>query len=279
MKKAFSLFILISIAVLRSNAQSEVPFKIKMLPNRTYSSVMKMKMNMEMNYDDPAAVKNAKGSSAPTPMVVQTETSMSTEMQTGALTPANDFPFTMSLKQLAAKSMMNGKETPSAAPGPDQVMTGRYTTDGKMELQSISGTAMTDAMKEQMSKVVKNIMGAIEFPEKSMKPGDTFTQEIPFDMPLPGMTPKLTMKGTYKLIDIVAGKANFDLAFVITVDAQSTIKMNGTGAGKMVYDIATNYPTSTVENMTLTYNLAIPQQPTHLSGKMDMTIDMQAVVK
>jgi len=280
MKKYLSIILLLLIAGLRSNAQSEVQFTLKMMPNRTYSSNIKMNMDMEMNYGgDSAVVKKMKASGAGMPMLLQTETATTAEIKTGALTAANDFPFTMDLKQMAAKSTMNGKDLPSGVTGTNQTMSGVYTADGKMDIQSISGTTMTAAMKESMTKMVKNIMGAIEFPDKAMKPGDTFTQDMPFDMPLPGMTPKMLMKATYKLIDIQAGKANFDLAFVMTVNALPTMSMNGTGGGKMVYDIASSYPTSTVQNMNITYDMAIPQQQMHLNGKMKMMIDQQSVVK
>ena len=162
-------------------------------------------------------------------------------------------------------------------------MYGKCPVDGLMEIDSIPGTAMNDSLKATMKKLVKSIQSTVQFPAKPMKVGDTFTQESPFDIPMGAMSAKMTMKAIYKLISIANGKANFDLNFTMTMDmglgGKGAMDMKGDGDGKMIYDIATNYPSDSKQNMNILYSITIPQQNMTMKGKMKMLMDQQTVVK
>jgi hypothetical protein len=285
MKKLLGVSTLLFAAIVSVKAQTEVLFKIKMLPNRTYSSTMKMDMNMEMNYDgDAATMDKIKASGVKMPIIMQMQSGMNADIKTGSVNKNNYFPFSMSMQQLEAKMTMSGQPSPmpptSAA---IQTMYGKCPIDGLMEIDSIPGTAMNDSLKITMRKLMKSIQASVEFPTKPMKVGDTFTQESPFDIPMAGMNAKMKMKAIYKLISIANGKANFDMNFTMSMDmglgGQGAMDMKGDGDGKMVYDMATNYPSDSKQNVNMLYSMAIPQQKMSMKGTLKMQMDQQTVVK
>jgi len=284
MKKLLGVSILFFAAVFSAKAQTEVLFKMKMLPDRTYASTMKMDMNMEMNYDgDAATMDKIKASGLKMPMIMQMQSGSTADIKTGSV-KNNYFPFSMSMQQLESKMTMNGQPSPMPpASTAVQTMYGKCPVDGLMEIDSIPGTAMNDSLKSTMKKLMKSIQSTVQFPAKPMKVGDTFTQESPFDIPMAGMSAKMTMKATYKLISIANGKANFDLNFTMSMDmglgGKGAMDMKGDGDGKMVYDIATNYPSDSKQNMNILYSITIPQQNMTMKGKMKMLMDQQTVVK
>lgn len=283
MKKILGVSALLCATIISVKAQTEVIFKMKMLPNRTYSSTMKMDMNMEMNYDgDAATMDKIKASGVKMPMIMQMQSGASADIKTGSV-KNNYFPFSMSIQQLEAKMTMNGQPTPmppnSAAV---QTMYGKCPVDGLMEIDSIPGTAMNDSLKATMKKMMNSIQTNIEFPAKPMKVGDTFTQNVPLDIPMAGMNTKMKMSAIYKLTSIANGKANFDINFTMLMDmamGQGGMDMKGNGDGKMAYDIATSYPSALKENMSILYSINVPQQNVKMKGTMKMMMDQQSVVK
>lgn len=284
MKKLLGVSALLFAAIVSVKAQTEVLFKMKMMPNRTYSSAMKMDMNMEMNYEgDTATMNKIKASGIKMPLIMQMQSGMTADIKTGSVNKSNYFPFTMNMQQQSAKVTMNGQPSPMpAAATPMQTMYGKCPVDGLMEIDSIPGTAMNDSLKATMKKMIKSIQSTIEFPAKPMKVGDTFTQNLPLDIPMAGMDTKMKMSAIYKLISIANGKANFDLNFTILMDMEmgkGGMNMNGDGDGKMVYDIATSYPSDLKENMNILYSINIPQQSMTMKGTMKMLIDQQTAVK
>jgi len=60
---------------------------------------------------------------------------------------------------------------------------------------------------------------------------------------------------------------------------KGAMDMKGDGDGKMVYDIATSYPSDSKQNMNILYSITIPQQNMTMKGKMKMLMDQQTVVK
>jgi len=277
MKKIITLLACLFIATIAAKAQKEVLFKIKYLPNHTYSSVTTMNMNIEMNYNgDSAAVNKLKASGMKMPMLMQMEIAMNSAIKTDAYNAKKEIPFTLNLQVPQPKMTMNGNALPIPGSATTQVITGKYNTDDKLEVESLSGKTMTDSAKTAIMKSIEAIQGNVEFPKTPMKVGDTFTQDIPMKMPIPGFTDNLTIKTTYKLVSIENGKANFDMNFLMNSgEAKSAFNMKGTGTGQFVYDIANNYAVNMHENIDMSYTTSMPQQNMSMKGSMKMLMSQQ----
>jgi len=236
-----------------------------------------MNMNIEMNYGgDSATVNKLKASGIKMPMLMQMEIAMSSDIKTDAYNAKKEIPFTLNLQVPQPKMTMNGNALPIPGSATTQVITGKYNTDDKLEVESLSGKTMTDSAKTAIMKSIEAIQGNVEFPKTPMKVGDTFTQDIPMKMPIPGFTDNLTIKTTYKLVSIENGKANFDMNFLMNSgEAKSAFNMKGTGTGQFVYDIANNYAVNMHENIDMSYTTSMPQQNMSMKGSMKMLMSQQ----
>lgn len=277
MKKIFTISALLFAATVSVKAQTEVLFKMKMLPDHQYST--NMKINMDMNME--GAPQNANGA----PQKMQMEMSTKMEMKTGSVNSKKEFPISMSMQMLPSTMTVNGKTTPTptAANNVMPSMYGKCTVDGLPRIDSIPGTAMNDSVKTAVSKMVEGFQNNLKFPDKPMKIGDTFVQSMPFNIPMMGAGMKTDIKVTYKLISILAGKANFDTNYLMDMNmavgkTPVSMHMTGGGGGTMEYDIATNYPTHYVQNMDM--DMAIPAAGgKNMTMKMKMLMDMQTAIK
>lgn len=284
MKKLFIPLVLFSFTFTALKAQKEVLFKMQYLPKHGYALLMKMDMNMEMNISGDSTIMNSlKKSGQKMPMIMQMQSNSKMDVQTSAATSVNEVPMVMNIAQLSAKMTMNGQESNLPIPNSGiQKMYGKFTKDGKMSLDSISGIKLTDSVKEATMKMIKNMQGNIVFPDKAMKVGDTFVQDIPMDIPIAGMSAKMLSKTTYKLIAVESSKAYFDVKMELTMDMTGkamTMDMTGGGDGKMIFDTAIGYPTTVQNNMKVIYSFAMPQAKNmKMNGKMNMLMDMQTTV-
>ena len=91
-----------------------------------------------------------------------------------------------------------------------------------------------------------------------LKIGDSFTQEVPMNLPVAGNNVQMVIKMIYKLTEIKDNMAYFNL--IETAEVNLSIKGNnldmvGQGDGKMVFDIAQNYAPDITSNLKFTYSM------------------------
>lgn len=193
-----------------------------------------------------------------------------------------EVPFVMNIQSLPSKMIINGKENDTAIPATNQTFYGAYTSEMKTKIDSIPGKVMDENLKESVIKMVEGIQANIKFPEKPLKIGDTFLQDVPMEIPLGGMSAKIVCKTTYKLISIANNKANFDLKYVMQMDASGqnmSLDMSGSGDGKFIYDMISSYPVNMVNNMSMTYAMVMPQSDkVKMNGKAKMVMSNQTTV-
>jgi hypothetical protein len=264
--KKLLLIVLISISFTRIYAQQGFIFKIKYLPNRHYTTMMQMDMNMDMDFKgDSAILEKIKASGTKVPMAMTNSTKMEMSINTGALKPANAFPITFNYSGVESKVSVNGDEKVSP-PSPiiGQTIYGEYTTDGKMRLDSISGK-IDDQLKQTVMAGITNLLNQMKFPDKPMSIGETFNQEVPFSLPVAGMNMSSTIKIVYKLISVDKNSAYFDTIQSMDFDVNTEkdgVKMigkgKGAGDGKLVYNLAQGFATEMTSNLgfDLTMNVS-----------------------
>jgi len=123
---------------------------------------------------------------------------------------------------------------------------------------------VSDSAQKKMEQMMNMIQKQIQFPDKPLKPGDTFTQGGPVNVPVSknGADVKINFGTTYKLIKIEGDKAYFDLTPTFSMNMQMkniSIDMSGTGTGKMVYSIKDNFPLSKEGNINMKIKVTSPK--------------------
>jgi len=249
MKKYLFVSCLI-LSVSFAKAQDGILFKIKFTPNHTYqiTSNLTGTVNTDLSGNKDLADKlSAQGITQP--LVANVQFGNKTTAITGAPSADNSFPLTMVKDGSPNVSVtVNGKQIPIPTPKTaDMKFYGHVSADGKMNLDSLSGKKLDDSAAAPFKKMMNTMIGAISFPDHALKIGESFTQTVPFNMPIAGKGMAVSLKKTYKLISISGGDAYFDIQE--SVDMQLDLKginvsFTGTGIGKMIYSIKNSYPSS-----------------------------------
>lgn len=260
MKKIY-LLALMCLAFIQLKAQDGVVFKIKFMPNRTYKSDMSVNMKLNANITgDPGILEKLKSSGLTPPIAAIFDIGMGGNMQSGAAGSDGSFPITIDYKFNKLSVSANGQEAPipPSVTDKDIKVTAHIGSDGVMAIDSAGGKKADDSTRNKMKQMMGLFQKQIHFPAKAMKPGESFTQTLPMNLPLGskiGGDVKISYTTTYKLISISDGKAYFDVVpnFSMDFSIQNKISLNmsGTGLGKMVYSIKDNFPISNSGNFTM----------------------------
>ncbi|SHN30398.1 hypothetical protein [Mucilaginibacter sp. OK098] len=268
------LFILVFLIFGQLKAQQSILFKIKYVPALSYDTNISMEMNMT---GDAADMEKIKASGTKMPVTMTTSTKMTTSVQTGTVNAASEFPIIFTFKDIKSTKAVNGTETSSPAnPIIGVKIYGTYTTEGKITLDSIPGKALNESIKTVISSMLSSLINQLRFPEKALSPGESFTQEVPFNLPVAGFNMASTIKIVYKLISIENNSAFFDMDQSMNFDMnmeKDGVKMTGKGigkgGGKLVYDIAHNFPTTMSNGLDFNYQMQIKTMT--MTGKAKIT--------
>jgi hypothetical protein len=250
--KKIGLLLLLSISFVGLKAQQGVVFKVKYLPNHTYKIGFKLGVKLNATLaGDQNIIDQLNSNGLTQPVTVNADVTMGGDTKTGAVVSDQSFPLDMNLMVKNISVQANGKD----APIPPKVtetnlkISGHVTPDGQIKLDSAMGKKITDSAQRKMQQMMSVFQKQIKFPEKALKPGDSFTEGAPItNMPVKGNS-NMTMdaKVTYKLISIADGKAYFDMSPVFNMEfsiKNTSVNITGTGTGKMVYSIKDNFPLS-----------------------------------
>jgi len=259
MKKSLILPILL-LAAIQLRAQQSVMFKLAYQPKTTYTIDKDMKVMMNMNL--PAEIAAATGGVQDMTMVMNSNTT--SVIAAGARSQGN-MPVKFTMKANTMKVSMNGQDMPAGSIAtPNVAVYGKYTTDSKLLVDSIAGQKMTDSLRTVMSKMLDAVQDGIKFPDHPLKVGETFTQDMPLSLPLPGIggSNTMNMKMTYKLLRIVGNTAAFDFTENIDLNMSPQVQgqnlkitMTATGDGFLNYDIAKQFFTTMSNNLSVNFDI------------------------
>jgi len=265
-------------------AQQGVVFKIKYMPNHTYKMAVlfNMKMNVTVTGDSTILQKlKAEGISQPVNAILGLGADGT--IKTGVMGANNTFPLTMDFKIDSLTASANGKQAPIPPMVTEKKMhiVAHVGQDNVMTVDSANGKKVSDSTQKSMQQMMQMLQRQIKFPEKPMKPGDSFTQTMPFNMPMKGGTGDIKVEAsvTYKLNSISNGKAYFDMtpSFNMNFDIKKvSVNMSGTGTGKMVYSIKDNFPVSKDGSFNL--KLKVTSEKVNVDGTAVITSTTTTVV-
>lgn len=263
MKRYTLALLAFCMVIMHAKGQRSVLFKIKYLPNHTYQANVSMTSNMEMNIENLSKEDSNKlvEKGVTLPLVLNTSTLSDLTISTGTLDAQNTFPIIFRFNDVKKTGTLNGKEMPggsTAISGHSIYATSTLTND--LQLDSMSVPRKDTSLRKDLESMFNAMVKQLHFPEKTIKVGDTVTQEIPLNMTMNGTDVAITITAKYKLISIKKGFANFD------IDQSSQLELNnnehsrtltgkGGGHGEMVYDTKRNFPKTISRDMSFDYEM------------------------
>jgi len=235
MKKATLLFLLVGATALAQSVTIKMGYK----PNTTYRQTQDQKVATEISYGEGMEPMKQDGASKTTSVT-----------KTGKLTN-NIIPFTTELELDA--------ESAAAAQIPKGTkLYGKTDVNGVPKFDSIHAPGMNPQIKDMLVKMMQSNLSQSIIPQKTVKVGESFVVDTPFELPMGPVTMNMQNKTTYKLIKIEGKKAHFDLSSVYTLTTKvegQDMKGSGTAMGSMIYDTDAGYPTqmNTITDMTMAF--------------------------
>ncbi|MFI5160347.1 MAG: hypothetical protein ACHQHN_03675 [Sphingobacteriales bacterium] len=283
MKKT-CLLALLCLPFVQLKAQDGVVFKVKYLPNHDYQIGIKVGVKINATVSGSQQVTDflsAQGITQPVNVVVNV--GMSGDSKTGSKASDGSFPLNMNYKIGSFDLTVNGKPAPIPTPveGKSFSLVGRVISDTQIHLDSAMGKKLDDSTQKKTQQMMTMLQKQIKFPEKALKPGDSFTENIPMgNIPMKGGSDVKAEGGvTYKLISISDGKAYFDMtphfsmSFVIKT---LSVNLTGEGAGKMVYSIKDNFPVS--KEGTFSMKVKVTSDKVNVDATAEVTTSYTAAV-
>ncbi|MBV8388162.1 MAG: hypothetical protein JO080_00015 [Mucilaginibacter sp.] len=283
MKKIF-LLALFCLGFTQLWAQQGVVFKIKYLPNRSYQSNISVdgKLNVTVSGDQ-EIIDKLRDQGITQPVNANLSIALGGFMKTGVLGADNAMPVNMDYKISNISVSANGKQVPipPKATEKDIKLVGKISQDWKIKIDSADGKAVSDSAQQKMQQMMDMLQKQIQFPDKPLKPGDSFTQSAPINIPVgkDGSSAKIDAGITYKLVRIADGKAYFDMIPNFSLNLQIknvSVDMNGTGTGKMVYSIKDSFPLSKEGNIMMKIKVTSPK--INVDGTANFTSKYDCVV-
>jgi len=265
MKKIF-LMALMCLGFTQLWGQQGVVFKIKYLPNHNYQTNVSVDMKANVTATgDPQILDKLKEQGITQPVNANLSIALGGVMKTGALAADKSVPVNMDYKINNISVSANGNQVPipPKATEKDIKLSGHISQDWKIKIDSADGKAVADSAQKKMEQMMAMVQKNVEFPDKPLKPGDTFTQNVPMNIPVKeGNNIKIDAGVTYKLVKIADGKAYFDLTPTFNMNlviGKVSVVMTGTGTGSMVYSIKDSFPTSKKGNINVKLKVTSPK--------------------
>jgi hypothetical protein len=249
--KKICFLALMCFSLTQLKAQNGVVLKVKYLPNHDYKTSISGNVKFIVNLTgDQQLLDKLNSQGITNPVNANLSLDIAGDTKTGAMGADKTFPVNMDYKINNISVSANGKEMPipPKVTEKDLKMVGHISQDWKLHLDSAEGKKIVDSTEKKMQQMMDIFQKQVQFPDKALKPGDTFTQGSPMDIPITqGQSIHIDAGVTYKLVSISDGKAYFDLVPNFNMNFQIkavSINISGTGTGKMVYDVKNNFPLS-----------------------------------
>lgn len=256
-------FLLLSLADLK--AQDGVVFKIKYLPGHSYQSTIKgtAKISAKVRGEQQMMDK-LKTFGITNKADVDLDLSASGITRTGTAASDNTFAVSSEYKVTNVALNLNGREFPLPPMIMEKSMKiyAHSSIDGKLKMDSVAGKKANDSTQTKAEHMMDMFQNMVKFPDKPLRPGDTFTQSAPMTIPIKGNDIHVTGKVVYKLVSISDGKAYFDLTPDVSLEGKvhdMNVTIKGNGQGKMVYSIKDNFPLSKEGVVNLTVKVSSAQ--------------------
>ncbi|MGZ3754866.1 MAG: hypothetical protein ACXVAY_09975 [Mucilaginibacter sp.] len=252
-------FLLISI-LLKANAQENITYKIKYLPEHqyTYEQTSNSVIELELKGDKEATIK-LQMSGLGDHVTIEMDHHKSFTINTGVLNKDKKYTFVIKYSDIYDNAIANGEVNKIDNLLANNAIYAHIKDNGKIALDTLPDGKAYSKRDEAIEAELKELQAQTQLPDENLKIGDTFTTKVPVNISIPGVPQfPIMAKVAYKLVEIKDKHAYFDFTESIVFNyytAKFDVNITGQGNGKMVYDIENYLVTS--ENGTLNSNFNI----------------------
>ncbi|MGB3182863.1 MAG: hypothetical protein WBB45_15840 [Cyclobacteriaceae bacterium] len=273
-----SLFLLSLSFACSQEEKNEVLVKVAYKPNSSYNSTLKVESNSTMNFEGAdAMIEQMKSMGMELPMVVDAVQTIEFTVDTESQTGDESYPVAIEYQKVSNEQKLSGKSMPgNPSPLEGMKVYGEIDQQGKMSMDSIGGS-IDARMKQSILKAANSMMNSMEYPEKAVKIGESFTQEIPVSIPIPGAGPiSMQIVSEYTLDRIEGSKAYFNLKMNMD-EIEADIDAIGNGEGTAVYDMDISQMSSMDSNMDMEMTIMTEQFTMTSKSKTSTKADIELV--
>lgn len=246
MIKKLSVIALLLLNTIAVFSQEEVSFKAVIKPNKVYKTYMKTISSTEIDFTGNAAIiQEITKSGISLPIITDNETFINLELKTDNPNDLGEFRGVLEYKNMVNKMTVNGQTTDQGNPFLGVKIMGTYDSNSRFSLDTIVGNELTDQMRGIIKTTAENLQGAVQFPLKPLKVGDSFDMDIPMNLPIDGIgTISFVIKTNYLLKEVKDSLAHFDIIQSIeleTTESNTNMSASGEGVGSLDYDLKENF--------------------------------------
>lgn len=260
-------------------SQDNYYFKTTFEPNKRFLIETLSKTLVEQDYiGDSAEINEIKKSGIILPIQMISVYSTSSQLTTKPSFHESIIPFKLQFTRAHSHNEYYGQVIDKDLPLLNVIAKGSFDKEGTMRIDSITQNnkgLSTDSISSQ----VKGFMINVPFPNKPLKIGDKFTQESPIEIPISEIgQAQLILVSTYTLSSVKIGRALFDISQEIKLNPkidQPQIKVNGSGQGKVYYDLNANI----ISNYTNNWIIDIKANSPNLTLLAKMQTEYNQTIK
>ncbi|MEQ8477775.1 hypothetical protein [Fulvivirga sp.] len=262
MRKSIPVLLFSSIFLTAFLQTKEVIFKSVFQPNKVYVTKMESISKSEIDFTGPEdKIQQLKSSGLELPMIIEGSNAVTTVTQTFDLNPDGTFQAKIAYGNVQAYQVQNGKKTKSESPISGMLIEGIYDSENKFKVNNLVSNKVDETVKKTLRYTLENAQENINFPDRPLKIGDSFEQEIPMTIPVAGISNvEIIINTTYKLKDINGDMAKFDMNQSIKLNMNvKEVKMSATGGGKgeSIFDISEKLLTKYESDLTIKLNMKV----------------------
>lgn len=275
--KKLIICLLLAFGIYQLKAQESVTFKMKYSPDKNYDANVNMDMNFKVTLaGDTAIINKLKSQGIAQPMALNMEMTMKGNVKTGPANTSKTFPIAINFHFDKMDMAINGNAIPIPTDKlkSNTTIFGHVGVDGKIKADSIGGGKLKDTSEKAVSQMLNNIQNNIKFPDHPLRVGDTFTQDMPMNIPIAGNNLNASSKTVYKLVSIANGNGYFDVDQSMDMKVpvkNDSITLAGTGKGKVIYNLKESFMTDFTTDMELKFDGKI--STLQINGTASMKIE------
>ena len=254
MNKIIIALLILSPLWCNSQSKDSLTFKIHYSPETKYTSSIEQTSHSEMAYRaSDEFLQNLKEKGIQNPTITTKKSTIETVFKTGK--QADDAVFPLTIEIVKTTSSDGNQLIPDGL-----LIYGHGTTNKMPTLDSIASNDVDEEFKKALLTSMQSIFTQINFPEKQLKVGESFSVDTPLSMPIADVTLDMEMTTNYKLLSIINGIADFEVSSVFTMKSSITkypINATGKGKGSLLYDVSKNFYPKYETDMEMNMNMKI----------------------
>lgn len=266
MKKTFLLLFIFGTILNYGQSNQVLDFKAGYSPQTTYNQTTINSSDYEVLYSGSEKfLENIKNNGLSNPTKIKTVFTIETLTKTGKIDKNGNFPLTI---EYLKSSDANGKAIiPSGT-----LLYGNVSASSLPKMDSIVAKDMEESFKNTIFQMVQSTFSQLVMPQKKLKIGESFVQESPLTLPIAGINIEMVITTTYKLKNMNAKSAFFDINQTYTMkmsDTRFETKGSGIGNGNLIYDIPNHFLSENTLAMDFNLNLKHTDFSMDLKSKSD----------